>query len=43
MQRYYFGLDHKEIARTLGISEAAARKRAERILKRLAQQIEEVS
>ena len=43
MRRYYFGQDHKEIADSLGISEAAARKRAERIIKRLAQQIEEVS
>ena len=43
MRRYYFGQDYREIAASLGISEAAARKRAERIIKRLAQQMEEVS
>lgn len=43
MRRYYFGQDFREIADSLGISEAAARKRAERIIKRLAQQMEEVS
>ncbi len=43
MRRFYFGQAYKDIADSLGINEAAARKRCERILKKLAKQIEEVS
>ena len=43
MRRFYFGQAYKDIAASLGISEAAARKRCERLLKKLAEQIEEVS
>ena len=43
MRRFYFGQGYKDIADSLGINEAAARKRCERLLKKLAAQIEEVS
>lgn len=43
MRRFYLGQAYKDIAASLGISEAAARKRCERLLKKLAEQIEEVS
>ena len=39
--RYYYGLHFKEIAARFNISEAAARKRTERILKKLARSGEE--
>ena len=35
LMRYFYGMPHRDIARRLGIKEAAARKKIERALKKL--------
>ena len=42
IMRFYYGLDFKEIGKALGITDAAARKRSQRLLERLAKDMEEV-